>query len=205
MNENLAPNQALCSGPPALYAMNLCSDTPDPLVSLIMSPSLESDVLEQGLVWRMQCQASPGPGLRNTDLETWLTCICLFSFLSPLLPLRRYDSLKSEHVLSSFTMFVVLLNAAIKKQAKLKYTIVFSQTFNSFIHKSKIVPRRTHYTASCNLVQCLKESSNNSGLFASVSHDLTLFLAGGEDDDYRRADLRPLLAALSCLLHCDRS
>ena len=30
-------------------------------------------------------------------------------------------------------------------------------------------------------------------------------LAGGEDDDYRGGDLCPLLAPLSCLLHCDGS
>ncbi len=37
------------------------------------------------------------------------------------------------------------------------------------------------------------------------STSLGLSLAGGEDDDHRRCDLCPLLAALSCLLHCDGS
>ena len=34
---------------------------------------------------------------------------------------------------------------------------------------------------------------------------MLVVLAGGEDDDYRGGDLCPLLAPLSCLLHCDGS
>lgn len=38
---------------------------------LIASHSLESGGLELENIWNMQSKASPGPGLRNTWLETW--------------------------------------------------------------------------------------------------------------------------------------